>query len=177
MPKTLILLAILSIAALLTPMAKADSLSVTLDDANQTVVAGTTVVQFFGSIYNPSTMDRIYLNSDSSTTDSSGVTVDDTPFFANAPYFLDPGASSGDFEIFDVDLATGLAPGVYTGVFSIYGGADGGADTANDDLADVDFSVQVTSTVPTPEPTSILLLFAGLAGVGLLNRRRRLSSI
>jgi hypothetical protein len=67
---------------------RADSLDVTLIEADQTVVQGTTVVEFDASISNPSTTDTIYLNSDTSTTDSLLVSVDDNPFNVNAPFFL-----------------------------------------------------------------------------------------
>jgi len=45
------------------------------------------------------------------------------PFNANAPFFLDPGASSGPFELFDVIVDPSAAPATYGGnSFSISGG-------------------------------------------------------
>lgn len=155
------------------PASRADTISVTLTDANQTVVQGTSLVTFDATISNPSSTDTIYLNGDSSVTDSLLVTIDDSPFLANAPLFLDPGASSGPFEIFDVNLPTNLAAGFYSGTFSVLGGADGGAGTAFDDLADVNFSVNVTPTVATPEPGIVLLLGSGLAGLLLFHKRTK----
>lgn len=159
---------VLVVTPWLAPTSRADSLDVALTETSQRVVQGTTVVEFDATISNPSATDTIYLNGDSWTTDSLLVTVDDTPFDVNAPLFLGPGASSGPFALFDVDLPSDLADGTYTGVFSILGGPDGGADTAFADLADVDFTVDVTSPVATPEPGTFSLLAFGLLGlVGL----------
>ena len=83
---------------------------------------------------------------------SSFLSVDDSPFFANAPLSLAPGQNSGPFELFAVDLATNTALGNYLGNgFEIQGGADGGNFTAFADLADATFSVTVAgSTVAAP---------------------------
>ena len=61
------LLVALAAILLLHPVAKADSLDVVLTNPNPTVAEGTTVVQFFGTIANPSLTDTVYLNSDSSS--------------------------------------------------------------------------------------------------------------
>jgi hypothetical protein len=151
---------------------RADSLDITLTQASQTVVQGTTVVSFDATVFNPSSSsETLYLNGDSWTTNSPLVIVDDSPFNANAPIDLAPGDSSGQFQIFNVDLSPSAAPDLYTGVFSILGGADGGAGTAFDDLADASFSLQVTNPVAAPEPGILLLLGSGLAGLALLRRR------
>lgn len=170
---------LLAIAALavsmviwLAPASRADSLNVTLTQANQTVVLGTTTVAFDATISNPSSTDTIYLNGDSWTTSNLFLTVDDAPFFNNAPLFLDPGASSGPFELFDVLLDPNTTAGDYSlNFFSIFGGADGGAGTAFDDLVDANFSVDVTSPVVTPEPGTLLLLASGLASLAFFRKR------
>ncbi|MGA2419082.1 MAG: PEP-CTERM sorting domain-containing protein [Candidatus Acidiferrum sp.] len=150
---------------------RADTLDVALSQSSQTVDQGTTIVTFDATILNPSATETIFLNADDSSTDSFSVSVDDTPFLLNAPLFLGPSAGSGPFALFNVDLAANLALGMYTGSFSILGGADGGSGTDFFDLADANFSVDVTKPAVTPEPGTLLLLSASLCL--LIPRRRR----
>jgi PEP-CTERM motif len=147
---------------------RGDSLDVTLTQASQTVVQGTTVIEFDATISNPSTTDTIFLNADSWMTNSTLVSVDDTPFMTNAPLYLNPGDSSGTFALFDVDLPANLAGGSYTGIFSILGGPDGGTFSDFSPLSSSAFTVNV---VATPEPGTIFLIGSGLAGLGLLKKR------
>ncbi|MGA8674164.1 MAG: PEP-CTERM sorting domain-containing protein [Candidatus Acidiferrales bacterium] len=152
--------------------ADSDTLDVTLAPAAQTVVDGTLVVVFDGTITNPSATDTVWINADSTSTDSLLVSVDDLGLI-NVPFFLDPGQSSGLIaDIFEVDLDPTLTPGTYTGVYTLQGGADGGTGTDLFDLADTSFSVTVTpETVPSPEPSALLLLAAGLAALCALRAR------
>lgn len=161
----------LAAAVCLAPSTRAQTLDLTLIDANQSVTRGTAVVDFDATIFNPSATATIYLNDASGTTSSPLLVVDDSPFFANAPLSLAPGQSSGPFELFAVDLAS-TASGSYSGnVFSIQGGADGGYFTAFNDLADAKFSVSVAgSTVAAPEidfssPMGALALLLGSLAV------------
>ena len=161
------------------PSTRAQTLDLTLLDANQTVTQGTTVVDFDATIFNPSTTNTIYLNDASGTTTSSSLSVDASPFFANAPLSLAPGQTSGAFELFAVDLATNTAPGTYLGNgFEIQGGADGGTFTAFNDLADAGFSVTVastTATVPEIDAVSAMSALALLLGSLAVLRGRRIS--
>jgi hypothetical protein len=179
MNKQQLVLPALALAATLglAPAARAQTLDLTLLDANQTVTQGTTVVAFDATVFNPSATATIYLNDASGTTASPFLSVDASPFFANAPLSLAPGQSSGSFELFAVDLATSTSPGTYLGNgFEIQGGADGGNFTAFNDLADAKFSVSVTSSVtkaPEVDPafaaSGLTLLFGTLV---LLHSRR-----
>lgn len=166
-------LAALALLAWSAPV-RADSLTVTLDETTLTVPVGTTEVTFTGTISNPSSTDTVYLNSDSSTTSSTLVTVDDTPFLdLTIPLSLDPGSDTGDITLFNVFLDPSTGPGVYTGVYSIQGGADDGAFTDFSDLVDIPFTIDVEAAAPTPEPGSLLMLGLGLLAIGLVRRRNR----
>jgi hypothetical protein len=158
--------------------AYAQNLDVTLVDPNQTVTQGTTSIAFDATIFNPSATETIYLNGDAATTSSPFLTVDDTPFFNNAPLSLAPGQSSGTIELFDVDLAAATTTGTYAlNSFSILGGADGGTFSLFNDLADAQFSVTVNSaaTVSAPEidPSSATSAIALLVGCLTVLRGRR----
>ena len=61
----------LSAAVCLAPLTRAQTLDLTLLDATQTVIQGTTVVAFDATVFNPSTTATIYLNGDAATTASS----------------------------------------------------------------------------------------------------------
>jgi hypothetical protein len=157
--------------------AHAQSLELVLTDPDQTVTQGTATVAFDATVSNPTT-DTIYLNGDASATDSPYLSVDDSPFFANAPISLAPGASSGPFELFDVDLAANTPVGTYTSnTFSILGGADGGTLSDFFDLGDADFSITVdpaTATMaPEIDPEGAFTALTLLAGCLLVLRGRR----
>lgn len=171
--KNIILAAMgLLLAAACPNATRADSLDVTLTQADQTVLLGTTTVAFDATISNPSSTDTVYLNADGANISSSFLTLDDTPFFNNAPIFLNAGASSGPFELFDILLAPNTPVGTYDlNTYSIFGGADGGTGTAFSDLADSNFSITVANPAAMPEPSTLLLFGAGLAGLAILRRK------
>ena len=168
-------LAALALAAMASP-ACADSLSLNLQQSIQTVLQGTASIGFYGTITNPSATDTVYLNGDSYTSSSSYLTIDDSYFFNNAPFSLAPGASSGQFEIFAVDLLPNTPVGDYPlNSFTILGGPDGGMFSDFNSLASVNFEVDVQAPVSTtPEPATWALLGSGLAlWAGLVETRRR----
>jgi hypothetical protein len=155
--------------------ARADIVA-TLDNSSLTGAPGGTL-KFYVTLENTSATDTIYFNSLGTTASSPYLNIDTTPFFANAPLSLDPGASSGDFEFFDVTIDPSTPDGPYIGSFvSIQGGADGGAGSAFDDLADVSFDVDVQSPVAAPEPGTFPLLMAGLVGLLFIAARTRIKS-
>jgi hypothetical protein len=81
-----------------------------------------TVVDFDATITNSSST-TIYLNDAGGTTTSSFLSVNDSPFFANATVSLAPGQTSGPFELYAVDLAKNTSLGSYVGNgFEIQGG-------------------------------------------------------
>jgi hypothetical protein len=150
----------LVLATLGTAVAKADDITITFDQPNQTVVAGQTI-ELFGTITN-NTANTIFLNSDDLNLNGLSFTVTDQ-FFNNVPISLAPsgqsGDSSGDIELFDVTVSAPLldAAGVYSGTYTLFGGTDG---DGQDNLGSAAFSV--TTTSPVPEPSSIYLLMGGV---------------
>lgn len=172
------LLCTLILATIGTTVAKADSVTITLDQPNQIAVPGGTL-QFFGTITND-TGTTIYLNGDALNLDGLSFTTVDQ-FFNTVPISLAPsgqvGDSSGDIELFDVNVSDPLidALGTYSGSYTLVGGADGGAGTAQDNLGSVSFSVSEVSEVSeVPEPSTIYLLLGGLSGALVpISRRLR----
>lgn len=178
MNKSNFLVAILALAGgfCLSPAASAQ-LDVTLTSESQYLTQGTTLVEFDGTILNPSSTNTIYLNGDNSTTTSPYFTISDTPFLTDAPLFLTPDQSSGLIPLFDVSLDSNTPIGTYSlNTFSILGGLDG---VTFSDLADVNFSVTVTNPITVPEGGSTamyLLLSLACCFTAILFRSRLLRS-
>ena len=148
--------------------AKADSLLFTLDPSYQSCLEGQ-ILSFDVNITNDSS-DTVYLNGDFSYVDLP-LTLNDEFFYANAPLSLDPGGSSGDFELLTVTIPLGTPVGLYTGYFQI----DGGGGSSDDYLlGSADFDINTNNIVP--EPSSYLLFGTGLAVLAGIFRRRLIQS-
>jgi hypothetical protein len=170
------LLCTLMLATIGTAVAKADSVTITLDTPNQHVLPGETV-EIFGTIVNDSNT-IVYLNNDDLDLAGLGFTTTDQ-FFNTVPISLapdgQPGDSSGNIELFDVTVSNPLVggPGTFLGTYTLFGGDDGGADTAEDNLGSANFSLAAT-----PEPSSIYLLLSGMAAAWVpVSRRIRTRSL
>lgn len=149
---------------------RADSVDVSLTQTSQTAAPGSTIT-FDATITNLSSTDTVYLNGDSSVTSSTLLTVDDTPFLTNFPFWLDPSEASGPFALFNVFIDPSTPDGTYDfNSFSILGGLDG---NTFDTVGTADFSVTVASPVPTPEPGTLVLLLSGLLKIAMLTQFRR----
>jgi hypothetical protein len=151
-------------------MACAGTITVTLDQPDQTGGPGDTLM-FFGVIANTGG-DTEFLNSDSLnlTATSGDFTTNDGPFFANAPVSLASSASTGDIELFDVSVVNPFPDAFtsYSGLFTILGGADGGSSDILTDPA-IAFSVSAQSGAPEPS-SSLLILTAFIAGTFVRRR-------
>lgn len=151
-----------------TAVASANPLDLTLTNPDQTVTQGTATIAFDAMISNP-TANTVYLNGDAAATSSLSLSVDDSPFFANAPLSLAPGQSSGLIELFELDIGANTPVGTYQpNMFSILGGADGEAFS---DIAEAQFSVTVNPAT-VPEPAPIALFGIGIAALAFMHRKR-----
>jgi hypothetical protein len=164
------LLCTLILATLGATAAKADTVTITLDQPNQVGLPGTTV-DFFGTITN-TTGGTIFLNGDNFNLNGASFTTNDQPFFNNAPFFLAPGANSGDIELFEISVSNPLLDpaGFYTGSYIILGGIDGNGQDA---IGSAAFSIDTApATSPVPEPASIALLLTGASTLLPIARKR-----
>jgi hypothetical protein len=133
--------------------AHADAILTFTPSTLSTTAGGT--VEFDGTLTNTGTYD-LYLNSDTVSPLSPGLSADDSPFIFEGPTFLAAGDSYAGAFI-DVTADASTPSGSYSGTYTIQGGTD--SDTL-DDLATADFTVDIGS--PVPEPNSFLLLAMGL---------------
>jgi hypothetical protein len=172
--KYLLLLSLASAGLLLSgPAARADSYTFVFTNPYQSAVVGDTV-EFDATIINLDSSNGLYLNGDSMAWLDSPLTYDDTAFWTlafSAP--LNPAGDPGDSytgALFDVTVPLGTAAGTYEGEYQVLGGSSPGA---SDLLADQDFTITVGSEAsPVPEPSGLVLLLTGLAGLAGTLRRR-----
>jgi hypothetical protein len=141
-----------------------DSLTITLDSPTLTGSPGD-VLQVFGTLTNVSA-DTIFLNDDNVNLEAFPLSsIDDSPFFANAPISLDSGDNSGDIELLDITIPSAFSPGDYDGTFQVLGGPTGDDQIL---LGTANFTVDVPGTSAVPEPSCFLLLGMALAGMAWL---------
>ncbi len=143
--------------------AMADTVNFSLVNPVQTGAPGT-VFSYDATVSAPlSNMADVYLVGDSPTTQGP-LTIDDSDFFTNFPLFLAPGDSFTG-TLFTVSSFPDSAATSTTGSFVLEGGS---TDMSQDTLGTVNFTAQVT-----PEPSSLVLLVTGAAGLAGVARKRR----
>ena len=151
-------------------MAGAGTITVTLDQPNQTGAPGDTLM-FFGVIASTGAGTQFLYSDGLNLSATTGdFTTDDGPFFANSPVSLATGASTADIELFDVTIADPFTDAFtsYSGLFTILGGVDGSSLDILTDPA-ISFSVSVQNSAP--EPSSSLMILAGFVACAFVRRR------
>ena len=161
-----LVLATLGVAA-----AKADTVNILLDHPNLSTSGGGSLI-VTGTLIN-TTGATVFLNGDYFNVTGSGFSIQ-SQFFNNAPISLAPGASSGNIELFDVNVPPGPLPaGQELGNYGLLGGPDA---SASNNLGSAGFDItNATSATSAPEidpslATSGLVLIVG--GLAVLRGRR-----
>jgi len=157
------------IAALLfsATAAVATPITLVLDSSLLSGLPGTTVT-FIGTVTDVGNSPT-FLNGDSVNV-APPLLPDDTPFFVNFPFTLNP-LQAVKAPILSVGIPLGTTAGLYVGTLELLGGV---SPVSDDILATVPFAVQVQAAAqPVPEPLTAVLLLCGGTVAALRHLRRR----
>jgi hypothetical protein len=167
--KSFLALAVLGLAAttgflLSAPVALADTITLTLTNPTQHVPPPGSTLSYFATVSAPLTNTGLeFLNGDEFSV-AAHTTLNDSGYFNTFPLDLAPGQSFTGL-LFTINFLSPILPGDYPGTFSITGGPTVNSDAV---LATVSYDAQIT-----PEPSTLLLLGTGLAGLLVALRSRR----
>ena len=163
----------LAVAALLTAglssaAAYADTITFTLSNPTGYVVHTGGSLTFDATVSAPiSNGAPVFLNGDSFNV-TAPITLNDSDFFSDFPLSLAPGTSfTGDLFVLTVPPNTPFEN--FLGTFTLLGGANGNASNT---LGTVSFDL-----ITTPEPSSIVLLLTGMAGLARAGFKRNLRGL
>jgi hypothetical protein len=162
------LLSLMILAVGITIPAHANIILLNLDSAIMSGAPGDTLT-FFGEIVNTTSQD---ISLDFPTLFQVGGTLP-----GDFTYNLDFGwpdtvaanSTSGSVDLFSVDIPSPQAAGPYDGTLEV----DGNDGNGNPYVATADFSVVVTPTIATPEPTELLPCMLAVFGVAVVLRQRK----
>ena len=146
----------------------ADTVTFTLLNPTQSVTSAGGTLSFNASVSAPRTntgsedLNSLVFN----INPPSGLTPNADPFLNEFPLTLAPGDSYSDL-LFTLLVPAGSPVNTYLGSVLLYGGP------SNSVIGTQNFSVNVTPSIAvTPEPSSLLLLGTGVAGMATAFRRR-----